>query len=43
MKPELKEFIREHLDLIDNNEWDKFYDIVSLNENFKFLYQRHSL
>lgn len=39
MKPELKEFIREHLDLIDNNEWDKFYDIVSLNENFKFLYR----
>lgn len=39
MKHELKEFIREHLDLIDNNEWDKFYDIVSGNENFNFLYQ----
>ena len=34
-----KEFIREHLDLIDTNEWDKFYDIVSLNENFQLLYQ----
>ena len=34
-----KEFIREHLDLIDVNEWDKFYDIVSLNENFQLLYQ----
>ena len=34
-----KEFIREHLDLIDANEWDKFYDIVSLNENFQLLYQ----
>ena len=34
-----KEFIREHLDLIDANEWDKFYDIVTFNENFQLLYQ----
>lgn len=39
MKRGTKEFIREHLDLIDANEWDKFYDIVSLNENFQPLYQ----
>ena len=39
MTKQTRDFIREHVNLIDSNSWNEFYDLMVKNQNFQLLIQ----